>query len=93
MRAIPDLEDGMLDGSAYTVEIERGDSCASYRYHEPEDFQDDFWQAKNMVEILKKIDLEFGIPWDMGDEASRQRFDLVVNDPSLKLVSRFNRRE
>jgi hypothetical protein len=61
MDNIPGLFDGWTDGISYNVEIATKKQYRFYTYHLPDKFQDKFWQAKNMVDILKLIETEFGI--------------------------------
>ncbi|MEZ5148415.1 MAG: hypothetical protein R2759_15450 [Bacteroidales bacterium] len=62
MREIEGLEDDIKDGVSYSVEIGTKNSYRFYNYHLP-GFYTDFWQAKYMNEILKKIESEFGIEY------------------------------
>jgi hypothetical protein len=61
MDDIPGLEDGWRDGISYNVEVATKQMYRFYGYHLPHKFQDKFWQAKNMVHILKLIEKEFGL--------------------------------
>lgn len=63
MNHIPELFDGWCDGVTYSVEIANMSNYRFYSYHLPEEFQDKFWQAKNMVSILNLIKNDFGISW------------------------------
>jgi hypothetical protein len=58
---IPGLKDHWLDGMTYNVEVATKTQYRFYRYHLPDKFQDKYWQAKNMVDILKLVEAEFGI--------------------------------
>jgi hypothetical protein len=62
MSDIPGLRDGWTDGVSYNVEVATKDQYRFYGYHLPDKFQDKYWQAKNMVDILNLIGSEFGIP-------------------------------
>ncbi|MBT1696052.1 hypothetical protein KK083_04130 [Fulvivirgaceae bacterium PWU4] len=84
MDAIPGLEDGWTDGSSYHVELQHKNSCYSYRYHLPEKFQKEFWQAKHMVEILQELERAFGMPWQLEGYAAVEKFWAMVKDPSLE---------
>lgn len=64
MHTIPNVEDGYTDGSSYSFEIAKAKFYRTYNYHLPDNFQNKFWQAKNVVEILKEIEVEFDIPWN-----------------------------
>jgi hypothetical protein len=61
MDNIPGLVDGWTDGISYNIEIATKKQYRFYSYHLPEEFQDKYWQAKNMVEILKIVETEIGI--------------------------------
>ncbi|MEZ5043302.1 MAG: hypothetical protein R2828_25625 [Saprospiraceae bacterium] len=58
MRDIEGLVDGWTDGTTYNVEIGTKSNYRFYSYHLPDKFTE-FWQAQNMVEILKLIEEEF----------------------------------
>jgi hypothetical protein len=58
---IPGLEDGWTDGISYNVELATKKQYRFYGYHLPDKFQYKYWQAKNMVDILKLVETEFGI--------------------------------
>jgi len=60
MISIPGLSLG-TDGITYNVEISSKDKYRFYGYHLPELHQNKAWQAKNMVEILRLFEKEFGI--------------------------------
>lgn len=62
MRAIENLEDNWTDGVCYNVEISTKSKYRYYSYHLPEYFQDNFSEARNMVDILKIVEVEFDIP-------------------------------
>ncbi|MGI6292207.1 MAG: hypothetical protein ACOXZH_07285 [Bacteroidales bacterium] len=61
MDNISGLEDGWTDGISYNVEVATKKQYRFYGYHLPDKFQDKYWQAKNMVDILKLVETEFGI--------------------------------
>ena len=61
MDDIPELDDGWTDGISYNVELATKKQYRFFGYHLPDKFQDKYWQAKNMVDILKLIETEFGI--------------------------------
>jgi len=61
MHDIPGLHDGWTDGITYNVEVATKNIYRFYGYHLPDKFQDKYWQAKNMVDILKLVEKEFGI--------------------------------
>ncbi len=61
MRDIPGLEDWWSDGENYNVEVSTKQLYRFYGYHLPEKFQDKYWQAKNMAEILKLVETEFSV--------------------------------
>ena len=63
MNDIPGLSDGWTDGVSFNVEVATKKSYRFYGYHLPDKFQDKYWQAKNMVDILKLIETEFGLDW------------------------------
>ena len=58
MGDIEGLVDGWTDGTTYNVEIGTKNNYRFYSYHLPDKFTE-FWQAQNMVEILKLIEEEF----------------------------------
>lgn len=58
MADIEGLEDGWTDGTTYNVEIGTKNHYRFYSYHVPSEFTQ-FWQARNMVEVLKLIKEEF----------------------------------
>lgn len=62
MNNIPGLEDRYKDGKAYSIEIATKHQYRFYTYHLPEEFQDKFWQAKNMTMFLKFLKVELGLP-------------------------------
>jgi hypothetical protein len=49
------------DGRTYNVEIATKSHYRFYGYWEPQTFQDRFWQAKNMADILKLFETELGV--------------------------------
>lgn len=61
MKDIPGLKDGWTDGVTYNVEVATNKQYRFYGYHLPDKFQDKYWQAKNMVDILELIEVEFEI--------------------------------
>ncbi|MCO4294069.1 hypothetical protein NF867_14475 [Solitalea sp. MAHUQ-68] len=61
MDNIPGLQDGWTDGISYNVEVATKKQYRFYGYHLPDKFQDKYWQAKNMVKILKLVEIELGI--------------------------------
>ena len=63
MHSIPELNNSWDDGVEYSVEIAIKNKYRFYSYHFPDKFQDKYWQAKNMVDILKLIESEFGVTW------------------------------
>ncbi|MDN3657358.1 hypothetical protein QWZ08_17030 [Ferruginibacter paludis] len=46
------------DGTTYSIEVATKNQYRFYSYWEPQGYQDKFWQAKNMTEILKLIETE-----------------------------------
>ncbi|MDI9868957.1 hypothetical protein [Flectobacillus roseus] len=58
MDDISGLEDNWTDGVTYNIEIATKKQYRFYGYHLPDKFQDKFWQAKNMTEILSLISTE-----------------------------------
>ena len=62
MDSIPGLTDGWTDGISYHVVVATQNQYNFYSYHLPDHFQE-FWQAKNMTDILKLIKTEFGVDW------------------------------
>jgi hypothetical protein len=71
MKQIPGLQDGVLDGDTFVVEIATVDEYRSYQYHVPEHFADRYWQAESMVSILDLIDVELGVPWNWDSDYER----------------------
>ena len=61
MHDIPGLQDGWTDGITYNVEIATKSMYRFYGYHLPDKFKDKYKEAKNMVDILKLIEIEFGL--------------------------------
>ena len=61
MNDIPGLDDGWTDGITYNVEIATKNQYRFYGYHLPDKFEDKYWQAKNMTNILKLFEQEFGV--------------------------------
>ena len=55
MDNIPGLVDMIDDGVDFNIEIASKYQYRFYGYHSPEYFQDKFWQAKNMTQIVKLI--------------------------------------
>ena len=55
MDNIPRLMDMIDDGVDFNIEIASKYQYRFYGYHNPEQFQDKFWQAKNMNQIVKLI--------------------------------------
>ncbi len=55
MNDIPGLVDTWSDEFTYSIELATKNEYRFYNYHCPHNFQDKFWQAKNMVEIKKLI--------------------------------------
>lgn len=65
MDDIQNLRDNWLDGVDYNVEIATKNQYRFYEYHMPDKFQDEFWQAKNMMGILNLIQDEFEVDWEL----------------------------
>ncbi len=61
MHDIPGLQDGWTDGINYNVEIATKSMYRFYGYHLPDKFKEKYKEAKNMVDILKLIEIEFGL--------------------------------
>lgn len=61
MDSIPGLQDDWADGVTYCVEVATKKQYRFYSYHLPDKFQDKYWQAKNMVDVLKLVQAEFGV--------------------------------
>ncbi len=61
MKDIPGLTDTLTDGITYSVEIATNKLYRFYSYHAPDQFQDKFPEAKNMVDILEMMDDELGV--------------------------------
>jgi hypothetical protein len=59
MADIPGLINDWDDGSTYNIEIATKNQYRFYSYHEPDKFEDKYWQAKKMVEILNLVSSEF----------------------------------
>lgn len=55
MNDIPGLLDTWSDECTYSIELATKNEYRFYNYHCPHNFQDKFWQAKNMVQINKLI--------------------------------------
>ena len=60
MKDINGLVDRWSDGKTYSIEIATKSKYRFYKYHLPEKFLE-FEEVKNMTEILKVIESEFGI--------------------------------
>lgn len=63
---LPDQDDvkgygSGLDGRTYNVEVATKKQYRFYGYWEPEEYQDKFWQAKNMADILGLFQQELGV--------------------------------
>jgi len=63
---LPDQNDipsygGGNDGNTYNIEVATKNQYRFYGYWEPQVYQDKYWQAKNMVDILKLIKQEFAV--------------------------------
>ena len=54
---IPNYDEGN-DGRTYNVEVATKNQYRFYGYWEPQHYQDKFWQAKNMADILKLFEQE-----------------------------------
>jgi hypothetical protein len=52
---------GGNDGRTYNVEVATKNQYRFYGYWEPQEYQDKFWQAKNMADILKLFETELGV--------------------------------
>lgn len=63
MEDIDGLVDNWTDGSTYIVEIGTKNSYRFYSYHLPRKFME-YWQAKNMVQILSTLEEEFNMELD-----------------------------
>ncbi len=51
------------DGTSYLVEVATNDQYRFYHYREPQYIQGRFYQAKNMVDILKLFEEELGVTY------------------------------
>ena len=49
------------DGRTYNVEVATKNQYRFYGYWEPQEYQNKFWQAKNMTDILKLFETELGV--------------------------------
>ena len=49
------------DGRTYNVEVATKSQYRFYGYWEPQEYQNEYWQAKNMTDILKLLDSELGV--------------------------------
>lgn len=58
MENIPGFTGTVDDGVDFNIEIASKYQYRYYNYHSPEYFQDKYWQAKNMVQIVKLIRTE-----------------------------------
>jgi len=58
MTDIPHLVDDWEDGTYCNIEIATKKAYRFYCYHQASEFSNQFWQAKNVVEILKLISQE-----------------------------------
>ncbi|MBS1564659.1 MAG: hypothetical protein JST39_09735 [Bacteroidetes bacterium] len=61
MHKIPGLNDGILDGMNYYVEVATADSYRFYTYHEPSLFEQEFPQARKMMDVIRLLKQEFGV--------------------------------
>jgi hypothetical protein len=61
MEDISGLEDNWTDGASYHVEVATTKQYRFYSYHLPNKFQDQYWQARNVVDILTLLESEFAI--------------------------------
>jgi hypothetical protein len=61
MDSIPGLQDDWADGVTYCVEVATKKQYRFYSYHLPDKFQDKYWQAKSMVDILKLVQAELRV--------------------------------
>lgn len=52
---------GGNDGTTYSFEVATQNQYRFYGYWEPQEYQDKFWQAKNIVDILRLFETELGI--------------------------------
>lgn len=52
---------GGFDGRTYNVEVSTKNKYRFYGYWEPQEYQDKFWQAKNMTDILKLFETELDV--------------------------------
>ena len=52
---------GGFDGRTYNVEVATKNQYRFYGYWEPQEYQNKFWQANNMSEILKLFETELGV--------------------------------
>jgi len=57
---LPNYHIGM-DGRTYNVELATKNQYRFYSYWVPQAYQEKFWQAKNMVNILKLLEQELGV--------------------------------
>src|SRR5690606_23290159 len=62
MYSIPGIDDGLLDGIYYTVELIRNGEYRQYTYHSPERFVKEHKEARQFVEILRLLSQEFDLP-------------------------------
>jgi hypothetical protein len=63
---LPDQNDipnygGGADGNTYNIEVATKNQYRFYGYWEPQMYQDKYWQAKSMANILKLINQEFDV--------------------------------
>jgi hypothetical protein len=61
MQNISGLIDTYKDGESYVIEIATKTQYRFYSYHVPEKFQDQYWQTKNIIEIMNLLRAELGI--------------------------------
>ena len=49
------------DGRTYNIEVATKNQYRFYGYWEPQEYQNKFWQAKNMSDILKLFETDLGV--------------------------------
>ena len=54
-------DEGGKDGKTFNVEVATKNQYRFYTYWEPHDYQNKFWQAKNMAEIIDLLKTELNV--------------------------------
>ena len=61
MYSIPGMKVGVEDGVTYSIEVAMRHKYRFYSYSNPDEIKEEYWQAKNMVDIIDLLETELEV--------------------------------